>query len=259
MNDKSTAVFLDTSIYFELIAERQAALERVTELDRKIKAAEMFIPAEMRSAGHQASPQKTGKRSRSKTTITGTIEQATIGEIRGVSYKRLRELLKKSISKPVNDRAFHRALHNLRTEGRIVCHQEHAFEPSCHAKHMARVAKGEIEDLVPERNVLSPITRAVLAYLEEANTWVPTQDILVAIMRIEEVKKLLTPVNTVYYNTMSRLVSRGQLLKDEKTKSYKLPQAGDGLNEDSPASEAGLFADEVAPSSSRKTSKEVLH
>ncbi|MEO1964830.1 hypothetical protein, partial [Hyphomonas sp.] len=64
---------------------------------------------------------------------------------------------------------------------------------------------------------------------------------------------------TQYYNTLSRLTSKGKILKDDRTKSYMLPRPDSVPNEDSPTKEAGLFADEVAPASNRKAPKGALH
>lgn len=254
----SKTVFLDTSTYLDLIAARERAMNRVRDLDKKIEAAEQFIPAHMRTA-RTPEALKRERRSRRKKSLAGIIEKATEGELRGVPYSRLREILEAEYSADFNDRAFHRALYNLRKEKRIVSHNEHAFEPSLFSKHQLRVQRGEIDDVVSERNTLSPMTEEIFACLEEAGTWVQSKDILERISKKKEIQLLLSNGTTQFYNTLSRLTGKNQLLKHEPTKSYKIPQPGEEADTESPAEEAGLFADEAATSSDRKPPKEELH
>lgn len=181
-----------------------------------------------------------------KTKITWATEvlRAVQQSERGfLSYEGIREALRNGpLAEKLarTDKSFHGAVAKLHESGDLVRHNEHAFMPDVYQEHMEKVRRGQTEDVRPQNPARrSPLQDCIVEALEAADQELAGSDIIKFIIRSgpSKISRSVRNSPNGVYNALGRMTDRGDLVKNEEEKTYRLPKKGDAENEISPSSE----------------------
>jgi len=168
------------------------------------------------------------RRNYGRLTFVEAVEQALKEAAQGrLSTHELREIIEQTELGPKlteSDKGFYHAISRLAARGELVKHNGWLFVPDRYKSYMSEVELGlRSDEAAPTHSTRrSPLADAIKRALAEAGEMTSSEviDYLIAIPEFEE---SLTQNKTGAYNVLSRLVGRGELVKDGGT--YSLPSA----------------------------------
>jgi hypothetical protein len=213
--------------------EREALhrkLEMVSELfgDQVLKAQDDGVPG--------AATRKTKHRPISFPQEIRRVVESADGS---VTYAELRDRLMQGQmveALRTSDKGFYHGIARLQKQGKIVNHKGHLFSAVAFAKHMSDVKSGRKEDIAgPSVGRSSPMADAIIGFLAERSDGAQGPEIIAFLKKDDRFTDTLTKNNTGAYNVLARLLSRGEIRKNERTyyplKENEPPEGGSETGE----------------------------
>lgn len=233
------------------IAQWKADLERIDakilrlhaqrdDLQRKLDAAQVFLSVERQPAPVQPPPQ------REYGVWTNAIRGVLSEKSDGLSVAQMREAL--SVSGMAdklkeNDKGFYGAINKLASKGEIVKDGDRCFLASAHRSYVEAVAAGLRQPIQVDDNSRSPIAKVVLDFVRQRPDGVSSAQLVAYLRSLPAYQRQIDRNATYAYNVFSRLLRRGNLIKEGKIYKFAFEEneASSGGSEE--ASETNKLKD----------------
>lgn len=201
--------------------------------------------AKPEAASEVAPRLKKGGSRRREQTWRSAVEVIVRAHPGGISYDQIKHSvpphLKAQLEQFPEAKGFYTALRRLEAAGVIVRHNSMAFSKEGYARYLERVAAGEIKETGKRRG--SPMEDAIKEFLAEHG---PSKAVAIRahLIQFEEFAKPVIRNSSAMYNVLLRLKKSREILHDENSATYSVPQNENGaLNGDAVgAPEAGRVA-----------------
>lgn len=162
-------------------------------------------------------------------TWTGVILAFVETQELGAPYSKIREHV---LTTPLGakllqtDKSFYGALKKLEDAGTLVRKAGWAYTLPALERVKALIERGEMADFPVEKfSGESPLETAIIRFLATRNGFTASRTIIDHLIHLRaEFSERVSNNNSNAYNVLTRLVTRGVLLKDEDAKTYKLSQ-----------------------------------
>jgi hypothetical protein len=187
-------------------------------------------PPEVTSAEAPRRLKKGGPRRREQT-WRSAVEVIVRAHPGGISYEQIKQSvpphLKAQLEEFPEGKGFYTALRRLEADGVIVRHNSMAFSKEGYARYLERVAAGEIEKASKRRG--SPMEDAIKDFLSNHGA-AKGVAIRAHLIQFDEFAGPVIRNSSAMYNVLLRLKKSGEILHDEETSTYFVPQKENGAH-----------------------------